>query len=73
MILWQIVLTSVIRTEAAMVDCIVERRWKCSTMEYGYPHELNVRMTGTLLGSHVDCYMDYKQEYNSKMLKAVSL
>lgn len=56
-----------------MVDCIVERRWKCSTMEYGYPRELNVRMTGILLGCHVDRCMDYKQEYNSQMLKADSL
>lgn len=73
MILWQIVLTSVIRTEVAMVVCIVGQRLKCSTMAIGYPHELNVRMTGILLGCHVERCMDYKQEYNSKMLKAVSL
>ena len=56
-----------------MVVCIVGQRLKCSTMAIGYPHELNVRMTGILLGCHVERCMDYKQEYNSKMLKAVSL
>lgn len=73
MILWQIALISGMRTEAAMAGCIVGQRWKWSTMAIGYPHGSNVQTTGILLGCHVDRCMDYKQEYNSQMLKAVSL
>ena len=38
---------------------------KCSTMASGYPRELNVQTTGTLLGYHKNRCTAYKQEYNS--------